>query len=185
MLKKNKNSHMHILSEEASNMIRSFSKNNIGKEKELNSSIKKLHTSQLNFKKTKVKPAPKESSSINNSLNLDNTYFSPTNSNNKTNIQNRQNITKYDSNKTNEQKYVGITLSLLNNENKNLKGNTNNQININFTPYQIQCESLVKSNNPYQRKNYYNSEKKNSMLNNKYMNHTNKNFLSPKYKIYL
>ena len=188
MLKKNKNSHIHILSEEASNMIRNFSKNNIGKENQLNSSIRKLHTSQLNFKKTKVKPVPKESSSINNSLNLDNTYFSPTNNNSKINFQNRQDISKYDSNKTNEQKYVGITLSLLNNENKNLKGNTNNQININFTPYQIQCESLVKNNsdNPHQRKYYYNSEKKNSKSNNKYnMNHTNKNFLSPKYQIYL
>ena len=188
MLKKNKNSHMHILSEEANNMIRSFSKNNIGKENQLYTSIKKLHTNQLNFKMVKMMPISKESSSINNSLNLDNTYFSPANRNSKTNLQNIQNISKYDSNKTNEQKYVGITLSLLNNENKNLKGNTNNQININFTPYQIQCESLVKNNshNPHQRIYYNNSEKKNLKPNNKYnMNRVNKNFLSPKYQIYL
>ena len=172
MLKKNKNSHMYILSEEASNMIRSFSKNNIGKENQLNSSIRKINTNELSFKMTKMVPASKDS---NNSLNLDNTYFSP-------------NISKKDSNKINKQKCVGITLSLLNNENKNLKGNTNNQININFTPYQIQCESLVKSNseNPYQRVHYNNNEKKNSKPKNKYnMNHIDKNFLSPKYQIYL
>ena len=172
MLKKNKNSHMYILSEEASNMIRSFSKNNIGKENQLNSSIRKINTNELSFKMTKMVPASKDS---NNSLNLDNTYFSP-------------NISKKDSNKINKQKCVGITLSLLNNENKNLKGNTNNQININFTPYQIQCESLVKSNseNPYQRVHYNNNEKKNSKPKNKYnMSHIDKNFLSPKYQIYL
>ena len=172
MLKKNKNSHMYILSEEASNMIRSFSKNNIGKENQLNSSIRKINTNELSFKMTKMVPSSKES---NNSLNLDNTYFSP-------------NISKKDSNKINKQKCVGITLSLLNNENKNLKGNTNNQININFTPYQIQCESLVKSNseNPYQRVHYNNNEKKNLKPKNKYnMSHRDKNFLSPKYQIYL
>ena len=188
MLKKNKYSHMYILSEEANKMIRSFSKNNIRNENQLNSSIRKLHTSQLNFKMTKAMPVSKESSSINNSLHLGNTYFSPINRNSKTNCQNIQNISKYDSNKINERKYVGITLSLLNNENKNLKSNTNNQININFSPYQIQCESLVKSNshNLHQRVNYNNSEKKNSKVNNKYkMNHINKNFLSPKYQIYL
>ena len=188
MLKKNKSSHMHILSEEANNMIRSFSKNNIGKENQLYTSIKKLHTNQLNFKMVKMMPISKESSSINNSLNLDNTYFSPANRNSKTNLQYIQKNSKYDSNKTNEQKYVGITLSLLNNENKNLKGNTNNQININFTPYQIQCESLVKNNshNPHQRIYYNNSEKKNLKPNNKYnMNRVNKNFLLPKYQIYL
>ena len=172
MLKKNKNSHMYILSEEASNMIRSFSKNNIGKENQLNSSIRKINTNELSFKMTKMVPASKDS---NNSLNLDNTYFSP-------------NISKKDSNKINKQKCVGITLSLLINENKNLKGNTNNQININFTPYQIQCESLVKSNseNPYQRVHYNNNEKKNLKPKNKYnMSHRDKNFLSPKYQIYL
>jgi len=188
MLKKNKNFHMYILSEEANNMIRSFSKNNIAKENQLNTSIKKLHTSQLNFKKTKMIPVSKESSNINNSLNLDNTYFSPTKRNSETNFQNIQKIPKYDSNKINKQNYVGITLSLLNNENKKLKGNTNNQININFTPYQIQCESLVKNNgqNQHQRVYYNNSEKKNPKSINKYnMNHLQKNFLSPKYQIYL
>mgnify|MGYP006988966942 FL=1 len=133
-------------------MIRSFSKNNIGKENQLNSSIKKIHANKMNFKVTKKIPISKDSSSINNSLNLDNTYFSPTNKNNRTNFQNGQKFSRYDSNEINEQKCVGITLSLLNNESKNLKGNTNNQININFAPYQIQCESLVKNNNDKDRK---------------------------------
>lgn len=183
-----KNNSNFILSEEANNMIRSFSKNNIGKENQLNSSIKKIHANKMNFKVTKKIPISKDSSSINNSLNLDNTYFSPTNKNNRTNFQNGQKFSRYDSNEINEQKCVGITLSLLNNESKNLKGNTNNQININFAPYQIQCESLVKNNNdnPHQKVYYNNSEKKSSKPNRKYnMNHINKDFLSPKYQIYL
>lgn len=55
---------MHILTEEANNMIRSFSKNNIGKENQINRSIKNFHTSQLDFKMNKMIPISNEPSSI-------------------------------------------------------------------------------------------------------------------------
>ena len=59
-------------------MIKSFYKNNIGKENQINNSIRKLHASQLDFKMNKMIPISNEPSSI------------------------IQNISRHDSNKTNE-----------------------------------------------------------------------------------
>ena len=65
------------------------------------------------------------------------------------NKKNKENILKQSLDRIN-QKYVGITLSLpnkQNNKDKIVKTSGNNQININFTPCQINCESIIKSNN--------------------------------------
>ena len=122
----------------------------------------------------------------NDSLNLNKSYFSSINKNNKI-INHKE---KIDNNlEENEdkinQKYVGITLSLLDNKNKKNKTRTNNQININFTPYQIECESLIKNNNStFKKKKLYNFSEKNEIRHKRILN-AKKNLIPPNYKIYI
>ena len=184
--------HLSILSKEANNIIKSYSKRNIAKEGKFlkkkenmalsNKRIPKI-TKKNNFKIIKNS---KTSIISNDSLNLNKSYFSSINKNNKI-INHKE---KIDNNlEENEdkinQKYVGITLSLLDNKNKKNKTRTNNQININFTPYQIECESLIKNNNStFKKKKLYNFSEKNEIRHKRILN-AKKNLIPPNYKIYI
>ena len=184
--------HINILSKEANNMIKSYSKRNIAKEGKF---LKKKEN--IAFSNKKIPKVPKKNNSKimknsqtsinpNNSMNLNRSYFSSINKNNK-NINHKEKIDNYleeNEDKVN-QKYVGITLSLLNNKNKKNKARTNNQININFTPYQIECESLIKNNNNnFEQKKLYKYSEKNKIRYKKIMN-AKKNIIPPNYEIYL
>ena len=185
--------HINILSKEANNMIKSFSRRNIAKEEIRFLKIKKnmaLSNKRIPKipKKNNFKIIKNNKTSINqnDSPNLNKTYFSSLNKNNKSinHKEKNENYLVENEDKVN-QKYVGITLSLLDNKNKKNKSRTNNQININFTPYQIECESLIKNNNStFKPKKLYNFSEKNEIRHKKILN-SKKNLIPPNYKIYI
>ena len=142
----NGSSKYYILSEEANNMITSYSKRKSHKDSLLskkNESTESKKNSDFKYKKIHM-------ISNGNNSNINNSYYSNMNKNGIKENSPKQSLYKKN------RKYVGITLSLRNNENnKNKKTKTikNNQININFTPCQIQCESLIKNNNSNNQEN--------------------------------
>ena len=173
-IKKNdKKRKYYVLSVEADNMIKSYSRNKYKENSKEKSKLTELSTKiRPNYKYKKINLLTK------NNLNSNNSYFSSSFNNN--NISKKENELKTNTKGIN-QKYVGITLSLPNNVNnkyKNLKAN--NQININFTPYQIQCESLIKNNNTNNQQDI-----NENLLKNKNKKNIKKNFFLPNYEIYL
>ena len=175
-IKKNdKKRKYYVLSVEADNMIKSYSRNKYKENSKEKSKLTELSTKiRPNYKYKKINLLTK------NNLNSNNSYFSSSFNNN--NISKKENELKTNTKGIN-QKYVGITLSLPNNDNvnnkyKNLKAN--NQININFTPYQIQCESLIKNNNTNNQQDI-----NENLLKNKNKKNIKKNFFLPNYEIYL
>ena len=165
----------YILSEEANDMIKSFSKKKINKE---NNKINNKEISPNNFK-NKILNILSNQNSTNR---FNNSIFS---------IMNKNKSKKSESNiKTvdkKSQKCLGITVSLPNNvsnRNKVLKTSTNNQININFTPYQIKCESLIKNNDENKQQNKQNEKKVLSDLKDKNNYNIKKNFVSTNYELY-
>lgn len=184
--------HINILSKEANNMIKSYLKRSIAKEarflkKKENLDLSNKRIPKIPKKNTfKIIKNSKTSLYANDSLNLNRSYFSSLNKNNKS-INHKEKIENYlekNENKVN-QKYVGITLSLLDNKYKKNKTRTNNQININFTPYQIECESLIKNNNStFEKKKLYNYSEKNEIRHKRILN-AKKNLIPPNYQIYL
>jgi hypothetical protein len=184
--------HINILSKEANNMIKSYSKRNIAKEgrflkiKENMVLSNKRIPKVLKKKNFKIIKNSKTSINPNDSMNLNKSYFSSLNKNKKS-INYKEKIDNYleESEDKVNQKYVGITLSLLDNKNKKNKSRTNNQININFTPYQIECESLIKNNNStFKQKKLYNYSEKNEIRHKKILN-SKKNLNPSNYQIYL
>ena len=184
--------HINILSKEANNMIKSYSKRSIAKEgrflkiKENMVLSNKRIPKVLKKKNFKIIKNSKTSINPNDSMNLNKSYFSSLNKNKKS-INYKEKIDNYleESEDKVNQKYVGITLSLLDNKNKKNKSRTNNQININFTPYQIECESLIKNNNStFKQKKLYNYSEKNEIRHKRILN-ANKNLIPPNYQIYL
>lgn len=127
-------------------MITSYSKRKSHKDSLLskkNESTESKKNSDFKYKKIHM-------ISNGNNSNINNSYYSNMNKNGIKENSPKQSLYKKN------RKYVGITLSLRNNENnKNKKTKTikNNQININFTPCQIQCESLIKNNNSNNQEN--------------------------------
>ena len=169
-INKDTNCNYFILSEEANNMIKSYSKKKLKNNKQ---KLKKIEI--LNFYSKNKSPNFKTKKlnilSNGNNSNFNNSYFS-------SNISNKHNFRNLD--KLNN-KYVGITLSLPNYENKRdkiINNRTNNQININVTPCQVQCESFFKNNNesnPENIINIFNKNRFNYLNKNKY---DNKNYIS-------
>ena len=184
--------HINILSKEANNMIKSYSRRNIAKDGKFLKIKENMALSNKKIPKVpkannfKIIKNNKTSINKNDSLNLNKSYFSSLNKNIK-NINHKDQIDNYleeNEDKIN-QKYVGITLSLLDNKNKKNKARTNNQININFTPYQIECESLIKNNNStFEPKKLYNYSERNEIRHKRILN-TKKNLIPPNYQIYL
>ena len=179
----------YILSEEANDMIKSFSNRKGNNEKNLNKNNESAECSK------KCKPSiyryQKLINNENKQINFNNSYFSYINKNNLKNKEEKERISDIQSLDNINKKYLGITVSLpnnknsKNNKNKTLKTSTNNQININFTPYQIQCESLIKNNadtnaqyNHFIKKNINGFKGKNKFR-------IKKNCISPNYEIYL
>ena len=135
----------YVLSEEANNMIKSYSKKKYKRENELT----KIESAELSKNKKSPNFKLKKKIILSNDNNFNNSYLSPMNKKMLKNKKNKENILKQSLDRIN-QKYVGITLSLpnkQNNKDKIVKTSGNNQININFTPCQIHCESIIKSNN--------------------------------------
>lgn len=168
----------NVLSEEANNMIKSYSKKNVNNENQnLNKKIEYRDTQKNKYEKYNKIDANNSNSFIPSSVqkiikikNIKKEYCQK---------QSGENI---------NQKYLGITLSLPNNENnKNKKIRTNNQININFTPYQIQCESLIKNNssNNYCDINKINEKRNVNKLKSKKRYNDENTFISPNYEICL
>ena len=187
--------HINILSKEANNMIKSYSRRILAKDGKFLKIKENMALSNKRIPKApkannfKIIKNSKTSINQNDSLNLNKSYFSSFNKNNKNikNINHKEKINNYleeNEDKIN-QKYVGITLSLLDNKNKKNKTRTNNQININFTPYQIECESLIKNNSStFEQKKLYNYSEKNEIRHKRILN-TKKNLIPPNYQIYL
>ena len=153
-INKDTNCKYFILSKEANNMIKLYSKKKLKNNKQ---KLKKIEI--LNFYSKNKSPNFKIKKlnilSNGNNSNFNNSYFS-------SNISNKHNFRNGD--KLKNKKYVGITLSLTNFENKRdkiINNRTNNQININFTPCQIQCESFFKNNNGNNPENIINIFNKN------------------------
>ena len=170
---------MYVLSEAANKMIKSYSRNHVTKEHIFNKKNEYKNKNIFFSKQINSNIANYTPSNANNSINLEHSYFSPINKYN--NIYKEKNIMKKGLDKINP-KYVGITLSLPNNGIKKIKSNTNNQININFTPYQIQCESLIKNNDINSQGNLsYNLTQKKELK----IKRNNNNFITPSYQIYL
>ena len=173
-------------------MIKSYSRRNIAKDGKFLKIKENMALSNKKIPKVpkannfKIIKNNKTSINKNDSLNLNKSYFSSLNKNIK-NINHKDQIDNYleeNEDKIN-QKYVGITLSLLDNKNKKNKARTNNQININFTPYQIECESLIKNNNStFEPKKLYNYSERNEIRHKRILN-TKKNLIPPNYQIYL
>ena len=179
----NNNTKYYVLSEEANNMIQSYSKNKNKRENQL----KNIESPppQLSNKKKSPNFKLKKNIILTND-NFNNSYFSSTVNKKIFKNEKKENIMKQSLDKINK-KYVGITLSLSNNENnkdKNIKITPNNQININFTPCQIQCESIIKNNNTNNQQNINNILEKNDLNESKNKYCENK-YISPNYEIYL
>ena len=176
----------YILSDEANDMIKSFSKRKENNEKNLNKNSESAECS--NKCKPSIYKYQKLINKENNQINFNNSYFSFINKNNFKNKEEKESISGIQSVDNINKKYLGITVSLPNNQNnknKTIKTSTNNQININFTPYQIQCESLIKNNadtnaqhNHFIKKNLNGFKGKNKCR-------IKKNCISPNYEIYL
>lgn len=165
----------YILSEEANDMIKSFSKKKINKE---NNKINNKEISPNNFK-NKILNILSNQNSTNQ---FNNSIFSIINKNkNKKSESNLKTVDKK------SQRCLGITVSLPNNvsnRNKILKTSTNNQININFSPYQIKCESLIKNNDENKQQNKQNEKKVLSDLKDKNKYKIKKNFVTTNYELY-
>ena len=126
-------------------MIKSYSKKKYKRENELT----KIESAELSKNKKSPNFKLKKKIILSNDNNFNNSYLFPMNKKIFKNKKNKENILKQSLDRIN-QKYVGITLSLpnkQNNKDKIVKTSGNNQININFTPGQIHCESIIKSNN--------------------------------------
>ena len=126
-------------------MIKTYSKKKYKRENELT----KIESAELSKNKKSPNFKLKKKIILSNDNNFNNSYLFPMNKKIFKNKKNKENILKQSLDRIN-QKYVGITLSLpnkQNNKDKIVKTSGNNQININFTPCQINCESIIKSNN--------------------------------------
>ena len=175
----------YVLSEEANNMIKSYSKKKSKKENQLN---RKLDFEETPIKKKSFNYKYKKYNKLNDNLfNINNSYFSSAiNKKIKFKNEKRTNCAKQNVDDI-SQKCVGITLSLPNNENNKNKKIRTNQININFTPYQIQCESLIKNNNSNNLHNINGFNDKESLNNLQYKREYNikNNCISPNYQLFL
>lgn len=172
----NKRSKYYILSEEANNMIKSYSKKKSKKDRQLSKQNESPEASKekikSNFKYKRIHMI-----SNRNIFNFNNSYFGNMNENGKKESSPKQNLDKIKNRKN-----VGITLSLQNNEkDKKIKGSINNQTNINFTPCQLQCLSFIKNNN----NNYENINSNNIIEKKDLINFKNRRILNNKnYKFY-
>ena len=182
------NKKYNILSEEANNIIKSYSKNKLKKDNEIS---KKIEIMVLARKQKSPNNRLNKYNLLSNENNpyFNNSFFSSTVNkkyyNYKFKYENKYYLSKNDFNKINT-KYTGITLSLPKNENnkdKNDDKSGNNKItNINFAPFQSKCESLVKNdinnqdkiNNNIEKNRFNEFDKKNEM-----------NFIFPNHKINL
>ena len=166
----------YILSEEANDMIKSFSKKKINKENNKINNNKEISPNNFKNKILNILSNQNSTNRLNNSI------FSIINKNK--NKKSESNIKTVDKK---SQRCLGITVSLPNNisnRNKILKTSTNNQININFTPYQIKCESLIKNNDENKQQNKQNEKKVLSDLKDKNKYKIKKNFVTTNYELY-
>ena len=174
----------YVLSEEANNMIKSYSK----KKNKRENKVIKIESVELPNNKKSPNFKLKKNIVLSNDNNFNNSNLSSSMNKKIFKDKNKEIILKQSLDRIN-QKYVGITLSLpnkQNNKDKIFKTSENNQININFTPCQIHCESIIKSNNTN------NIESINSIIKRKGLNkmkNENKsyrnNYLSTNHEMYI
>ena len=169
----NINKKYYILSEEANNIIKSYSKKKLKKDEKI---TKKIDIMGIDRKQK----SPNVINKYNLLSNENKSYFNNSLISSKSNkkyynyiYENKDYFSKNNLKKINS-KYPGINLSLKNIENNKDRKNNNNQIILNFSPLDAKYESLIKNKNINYRENINNIIGKNRLNNLDIINKENK-----------
>ena len=169
----NINKKYYILSKEANNIIKSYSKKKLKKDEKI---TKKIDIMGIDRKQK----SPNVINKYNLLSNENKSYFNNLLISSKSNkkyynyiYENKDYFSKNNLKKINS-KYAGINLSLKNIENNKDRKNNNNQIILNFSPLDAKYESLIKNKNINYRENINNIIGKNRLNNLDIINKDNK-----------